>query len=795
MPFILSSQPVTLKPKVLFLSAIWGILFLAGCAVTKNIPEKDYLLINNRFRIDTKKVTAEELGGYLQQVPNKKLFGLFRTNIAFYNWGSKGKDTKFKKWLRTKVGSAPVILDTTLVSVGMKQMGIYLSNKGYFQSQLHDSIVYSRKKASVFYIIRASKPYRIRRFMYAIPDTQLASFIYRDTARCLIKKGRNYDSYLLDDERTRITNKLLDEGFFRFSNSYIAFRVDSTIGSKQMDITLEVTNPVVPSLKNFTTVMESHHKRYFIDKVYIYTDFEHIQTDTSRYDTLIRTFQNADRKGHPSTYYFLHHNRFKVKQRTIAQSIFISPGSCYNLGDLNQTYAQLASLQVFKYINIQFEESPRIPDLNSPHHDLVDARIRLANSPTQSFSITTDGTNSGGALGIQAGLGYQNRNIFRGAQLFRINFSISAQAQAVSSSSGGSNPLFNTLELGVNSSLTFPQFLIPIRPEKLPKHFKPRTTITLGYNYQHQQDYDRHISNVSFGYNWIQSEKLKHTLNPAEIALVKVFPDSAFSALLDQTTDKRLKNQYTNHLVAGLRYTLTFNNQEMTKRKDFVYIRTNFETGGNLFYAINSIFKSPRNDNGNYTLFRLPYSQYVRPDIDFRYYNLLGKNFSLVYRFYGGIGIPYGNSNSLPFEKAFYAGGANGMRGYKMYSLGPGSYHNDTLSGTYNQIGDIQLEGNIEFRFPVYRFIKGALFVDAGNIWILHDSPDLPGGVFKFKNYLNQIAIDFGVGIRLDFDFFIFRLDPAIPIRVPWYPANDRWYFNKMQLKDIVWNFGIGYPF
>ncbi len=769
--------------------------FLAGCSVTKNIPEKEHLLIKNKFKINTKKVTADELGGYLQQTPNKKLFGLFRANIGFYNWGCKGKDTKFKKWLRTKVGTAPVLLDTTLVSVALKQMGIYLRNKGYFQSQVNDSIVYNGKKATVYYIIRTTRPYTIRNFLYSIPDTQLAAYVFKDTARCLIKRGSNFDSYLMDDERTRITNNLYNEGFLRFSNNFIAFRVDSALKSKTMDITLEITNPVVPSLDMFTTVKESHHKRYFIDKIYIYSDFDHLKADTGKYDTLVRIYQSADRKQPPSTYYFLYQNPFKVKQRTIAQSIFITPGSHYNLVDVNQSYAQLSSLQVFKYINIQFEESFLPTSLRTPYTDIVDARIRLANSPSQSFSVTTDGTNSGGALGIQVGLGYQNRNIFRGAQLFRINFSISAQAQAVSSTSGGSDPLFNTIELGANASLTFPQFLIPIRPETLPKHFKPKTMITVGYNYQHQQDYDRHISNVTFGYTWVQNAKLKHVLNPAEIALVKVFPDSVFAALLEQTTDMRLKNQYTNHLVAGLRYTLTYNNQDVAIKKDFIYIRTNFETGGNLIYAFNSIFKSHKNENGNYTLFNLPYSQYVRPDLDFRYYDLLGKDFSLVYRFYGGIGIPYGNSNSLPFEKAFYAGGANGMRGFKMYSLGPGSYHNDTVSGTFNQIGDMQFEANIEYRFPVYKFIKGALFVDAGNIWILHDSPDLPGGVFKFNTFLREVALDFGLGIRLDFNFFIFRLDPAIRLRVPWYPDNDRWYFDKMQLKDIVWNFGIGYPF
>ncbi|MEI7980776.1 MAG: BamA/TamA family outer membrane protein, partial [Bacteroidota bacterium] len=510
------------------------------------------------------------------------------------------------------------------------------------------------------------------------------------------------------------------------------------------------------------------------------------------YATLLKTYQSAVRGQPPNTFYFLYRNKFKVKPRTIAQSIFISPGSNYNLLDVSQSYTQLSGLQVFKYINLQFLESPDPSPLRVPGQGILDCKVELSRSPAQSFTVTTDGTNSGGAFGIQGNFGYQNRNIFRGAQNFRINFSGSLQMQASGGSDG--SQFFNTIELGVNAALTFPQFLIPIKPETMPKNFKPKTTISVGYNFQHQIDYDRHISNMAFGYSWMQNETIKHVLNPIEISLVKVYTDAYFDSLLNSQPDQRLKNQYTDHMVAGLKYSFTFSNQKINKVKDFFYIRTNFETGGNLLYAIDKIFKIPKNDSGGYTIFGLPYSQYVRPDIDFRYYNILGNNFSFVYRFYGGIGIPYGNSSVLPFEKAFFAGGANGMRGWKMYYLGPGSYHSD-VENTFNQIGDIQLEANVEYRFPIYHWMRGALFMDAGNIWLLKEAVDLPGGKFIFPDFINQIAIDAGFGIRLDFDFFIFRLDPAIPLRVPWYPANDRWYFSKMQFKDIIWNFGIGYPF
>ncbi len=770
-------------------------LGLAGCNSTKTLTPKEYLLVENRIKVSAKGITPDDLTPYLQQLPNTKLFGLFHANIAFYNWGSSGKDSKFKKWLRTKVGSAPVVLDTAMCSSAIKQMLLYLNNKGYFNSRITDTIIFKKQKASVHYTVRTSSPYIIRRVAYSIPDTFLAAYVYKDSARCLIRPGRHYDSYKIDDERTRITTNLLNHGFFRFSNTYIVFRIDSSQNQRKLDITLEITNPLVPSLDNFGVMVEARHKQYFINNIYIYPEFDHLKYDTNTYDTLVKSYGNPVKGKPENVYYFLHKDILRVKPRTIAQATFITPHTNYNLKDVNLTYSQLAGLGVFNYINLKFIESLDQSALSDKNKGIIDCRIELARSPAHSFSVTTDGTNSGGAFGVQGNLAYQNRNIFRGAQLLRLNLNGSLQMQAGGAPDNESNVLFNTIELGTSVTLTFPQFLIPLKPERLSKSFKPRTIINVGYNYQHRSDYDRHVSNITFGYSWAQSETIRHELNPAEVTLVKVFPSESFTMWLDTLQDKRLKNQYTDHLVAGLRYSFTYNNQKIGTLKNFLYIRANFETGGNLIYAIDEVFKVPKNSSGYYTLFGLPFSQYVRPDLDFRFYNKWRKNHSMVYRFYGGIGVPYGNATVLPFEKAFFAGGANDLRGWKMYYLGPGTYHNDSASGTYGQVGDIKLTVNFEYRFPIYKMFRGALFVDAGNIWLLRNSPDLPGGQFKFDQFISQVAINAGIGLRLDFDFFIFRLDPAIPLRVPWYPSNDRWYFGKMQLKDIVWNFGIGYPF
>lgn len=557
-----------------------------------------------------------------------------------------------------------------------------------------------------------------------------------------------------------------------------------------MDVTIEIRNPVLPSLQYLGTYIESKHARYAIGKILIYPEYSLLQSDTLRYDTLIVNFKPSKHDTTNNTYYFLFKNKTRLNPRTLAQMIFIKNGNWFNLSDENQTYTHLASLQVFNYMNIKMQETL---GLDHDGRDLLDCKILLSRAPLHSLSVSTDGTNSAGAFGVQGSLNYMNKNLFKGAQIFRINLTGSAQMQ------GNIGPLItknllNTFEVGVNTSLTFPQFLIPIRPESLPKTFTPRTTIALGYDYQTRPDYNRHISDISFGYNWYQTDKIKHVLNLAEITLVKIQPDSTFEAELN-TYDKRLRNQYTNHLVAGLKYTLTYNGQNVNKVKDFFYIRSNFETGGNLLYCIDELFKVPHASSGYYTLFNLQYAQFVRPDFDLRYYHFFTHTTSLVTRFYAGIGIPYGNSTSIPFEKVFFAGGANDLRGWKMGSLGPGRYHNDTVNNSFDQTGDMQLQLNLEYRFPVYKYFHSAFFMDMGNVWLIHDSPNLPGGKFQLKYFLPDIALDIGIGIRADFDYFIIRVDPAVPLRVPDYFSNNHWYVGKLGLSDITWNFGIGYPF
>jgi len=771
-----------------------ALLVLASCSVTRKLPEGQYLLKKSTIKIDNRKILKDDLSGYIQQTPNKKFLGVFRPNIMLYQWSLKGDETKFKRWVRKAFGSPPVIADSMMAMSSARQMKLFAINKGYFHAKTAVSIKKKRRKASILYRVEAGRPYTIKHLNFSVADTHLARYFYIDTALCLIRRGNNYDAYTFDDERTRITTALKEHGFYNFSEEYISYSIDSSLNSYQVNVTLRLMNPAYLASDGSGKMIESRHKRFYLNNLYIFTDYNILLPDIIKYDTLVKTFRQSP-KSPPSTYHFLYQRRFRIKPNIIGQSIFLTNNQPVTLRDVKQSYRQLTGHPIFKYVNISLNET-RTDTSRVSTKGYLDGKIHLAKSQLQSFGVEADGTNSGGAFGVQGNLYYQNRNIFRGAQVLKLNLTGKLQMQP-SSGVGDKNVylFFNAIELGANANLTFPQFLLPIRAERVSKYFKPKTQLNLGYSYQRMEHFTRHLSNISFGYSWLQGDVITHTLNPAEILMVKIFTDSAFDAQLDNLKDTRLKNQYTNHLVAGLRYTFTFNNQNIANLRNFFYLRANLETGGNLLYGFDHLIGAPKTADGSFTLLNIRYAQYVRPEVDFRFYQLIGKNTSMVYRIYGGTGIPYGNSNVLPYEKAFSSGGANGMRGWRMRTLGPGSYANDSISLIFGTVGDIQMEANLEYRFPIYWYFKGALFVDIGNMWMMRSSTDFPGGEFKFSRFYKELGIDVGFGIRFDIGFFLFRIDPAISLHKPSLPEGERWRFSKWQLKDVVWNFGIGYPF
>lgn len=766
---------------------------ILACNPTKTLTEGQYLVNKNIIDIDNKSVSIEDVSSYIKQKPNRRILGFFRFHLGVYNYAMIGKRVSKLDSFLIGIGEPPVILDTLLTNKSVKQIKLYLNSKGYFNSVVRKEIIYRKKRAKVKYIAKTSQQYKIRNIKYFIEDKTIESMVYSDSANSLIVPGHNYDSDVLQSERERITNNLKNEGYFYFAKEFISYDVDSAFGSHQLDITMDIRNPLVKDQNNPDTLISVDHQRYTINDINIYTDFSSLDVDTSRYKTYLYLAGKRKKTSAPVPYMFLYKDTLKIKPRTITQSIFFEKGDYFKLKDVDLTYNSLMDLQVFKFANIKFNETPA-DSANKAH--TLDCKIQLTRTPIQSFSFETEATNSAGNLGVAGNFVYLNKNVFRGAEIFKFKIRGAMEIQKIFGQTSAETGIqqilpFNTVETGAEAGIDIPKFLLPVSQERFPKYFKPKTTISTGINYQKRPDYTRYIINVSYGYEWKESAKKKHILYLADVNSVKIFPTDTFLVKIASINDPKIRNSYKDHLTLALKYSFIYNAQQANKNKSFSYLRGDFETSGCMLRNINSMFHSQLVE-GSYELFNIKYSQYIRANADIRHYFIFDKINTLVVHGVAGYGLAYKNSRVLPFEKSFYAGGANSLRGWRIYSLGPGSYHDTT---GMNSTGDIDLEGNIEYRFPIYGFLKGALFSDFGNIWLNRKNVSFPGGEFKFYRFYKEFAVDCGFGARFDFSFFVLRIDAALPARDPSHPDNDRWVLKYSKLKDFRLNLGIGYPF
>lgn len=774
------------------------ILTLASCSNTKHFAKNQYLITQSRVQFTDKNpgIDVSELNGLVEQNPNKRFLGVFRFKLWAYNRSLKGKESKFNNWLENTVGERPVILDTSMAQSSCREMETYLGNVGYFNSDINYSAKYNEKskEVQISYIVSPSVPYHLKSVRYEIDDPELNRWIMLDTSRSLIKTGSIYNVYTLDKERERITYFLNNNGYYGFVKDYVFFEVDSTFGSREMELFVKVKNVSVPDPDSAGKFIEKRHYRYKVDKVVIYPDYEPSRQmfQEQGLDTL-RTEIHQIRKDQPANYYYVvYRNKLRINPKILAQMVLIEDNEPYKIKDVQQTYKRLKYLSIFRYANISFYETVPMAASDSNFKSL-ECRINLQRAPLHQYSIEAEGTNSGGDLGMGGNITYRNRNIFRNGETFQLKFRGAMEAQRTSNTENENQQeflFFNTFEWGVEAMISFPRFLIPVKLERFPKYFRPTTRISTGINFRKRSTYDRYILNFTFGYRWQESDYKTHILQPFNISSVKVFPTPEFSKELEAINDPRLKNQYTDHLITALQYSFIFNNQDIKKAKDFIYFRGNIETSGNIFHLFNNLLDSKQDSTGVYHVAGIRYAQYAKMDFDFRYYLMASHTNQVVFRAIAGIGIPYGNSDALPFEKGFYLGGANSMRAWIYRGLGPGGFVDPGTN--IDKMGEILLECNIEYRFPIYSFFKGALFYDVGNIWLLNRDDNFTDAEFKFDTFYKQIAMDAGFGFRFDFKFFIFRVDFALRLRDPAQPEGSRWVGDKA---IWFWNFGIGYPF
>jgi len=758
---------------------------LSSCRTTKNVPDNQYLLTKSQILVDNNSIDRIELKTYLKQRPNTRIFGFWRFHLGLYNLSSpKKEDDLFKR-----IGEAPVIYSPDLTARSKVEFTRYMHNKGYYQAIVTDTVVLKKnKKAEVCYKIITNSPHLIKAYQTEIRDKTLNGLSKGDSLKSLIKVNGRFDTDVLADEGKRVLNNFQNNGFFRANKSEIYFEADTAKNPRSVNLKLVVQKENIS--ENPDEVLERDHQKYTFRNFYFYTNYELQKQTASDHKTDIRESKNDTIKI--GNQYFISKGKLKYRPEMLLNVNHIGDKKYYSVRLVERTYNDLFSLRLFKLINIRFVETNQ--------HDLdgnptLDCIIQLSPSVLQSYSVSAEGTNSLGNFGVAGNLGYQHKNIFGGGELLDVVLMGATEKQKYGA--GDSITTFHSFQSGIETKITLPKFMAPLKPANFFRFATPQTLMGLSYNYQRRPDYTRTVIRASLGYQWKSSEYITHRFNFIDLNVVKMFAyDSTF---ISQIENLYIKSSYTDHTISAWNYIFTRNTQNLQKQTNYSYIRASFETAGTLLNEASKLLnRSPHlsdlQGKMTYNFLGTPFAQYFKTDFEYRKGFVIDKYNRFVIRAFSGIVVPFGNSDQVPFERKYFTGGANGIRAWPVRTLGPGSYKLGA-SEFPNEAGDIKLEANAEYRFGMIGPMEGALFVDMGNIWSLKDNR--PGAEFAFSRFYKEIAIGPGAGLRYNFSFVIIRVDMGIRLHDPSLNEASRWIEANHLLTKSNFNlaFAIGYPF
>ena len=795
------------------------LFFFSSCGISKYVPKEDYLLKKNKFEVKSEEKGTDktffnlipvkvdefekaEAATLAEQKTNSKILGI-RTEMRIYCLSNPQKDNWLNRTLR-KQGEPPVIFDYDKAELSAQKMEQYLNTKGIFNPKVtFGTIPAGKKKVKVKYTIYASKRYKIKDITYLSENEDISRELEQWKRRSILKPEAYYDQSMLSNERDNLVTYLRNRGYYAFNRDFVSFVVDTTVGNHYLNIELKVS----PQAYEDSLSNELAFSKFYLNDLHVYIGNSSADFQKQNLDTLKLTLERKSvKKENQYTFIYADEDRKPIKPRTIDQHLFFDRGDFFQLRRLEQSYIGLADLQNFKSIDISFRQT--MPPFDSLGNRRLDAFVHLLNAKRHSFSTAMEINNTPstnvdknvGNFGLEWNLTYRNKNLFNGAEIFEIKTKLAVELyrDVLDKELKTMGDYFSNFESGIDMGLEIPQFLLPYGNRLFSRDFRPKTTINTGYNYQKRSVFDRYIINAGYGYRWRNNIRNIHQLLPIEFNIVRINIESEnFQLQLDTMKDARIKYQYSSHFIMDMRYNYTYNGQISQRHRDFTYFSLSAESAGNLLYAIDKTTNSKvhESENGDkfYHKFGVPYSQYLRGTFDLKRYTAITSTSSFVARIYGGIGAPYGNAISLPYEKSFYGGGPTTIRAWRMRDLGPGNY-NLNSGNTFDKIGDISLVSNLEMRFPLAAIFEGALFVDAGNVWLLKESEEFPGGKFEWNKFYKDIAMGGGFGIRMNIYITTIRFDFAMPFRDPSREDN-RWRFDKWKWSDMVVNFGIGYPF
>lgn len=749
-------------------------LIMSACSTTKHVGDNERLL--NRMRIeinDTSDIKPAELINYVRQKPNPRTLGIAPMRLHTYSLSGKDSTKWYNRWLRN-LGEPPVIYSQHLTDASRRQLTLALINRGYMNATVDvDTVSPKAKKINVTYQVTPGTPHRIQSIHKTSADPVIGAIIAADTLESFIHPGANLDRNLLDSERARIVSKLQSMGYYSFAKEFINFRADTISGSKDVHLTMNVTG--------------NDHHQYIIQRVIFQPSYspDITPSQAAKFDTISagNIYVITDPDG----------DWDYISPKTLAEFNRITPNAPYNAREISSTYESLGRLGILRSSNIHLEPT-------GPY--TMDAIVRLTRNQQQGISVELEGTNSEGDLGAGVGVTYQHRNIFRGSELLTVKGRGSYE-----SLSGNLEGLINNhyTEAAAEVALTFPKLMAPFFSKKDKLNMLANTEFSISGNYQERPEYTRIIAAAGWRYKWNnRRNNNRHIFDLVDVNYV-FLPHSTINFLEELGAENPLlRYSYEDHFIMRMGYSVFLTNKNTSvpipgvtsPRQNLIWtFRGSAETAGNLLYAISNIIGQQKSD-GAYKIFGTAYSQYAKAEADYMVAKRLSERTTIAFHAGAGVAVPYGNSSMVPFEKRFYSGGANSVRGWGVRTLGPGRYDaRNTVSNFIHQCGDIRIDLNAELRVKLFWVLEGAAFIDAGNVWTIRSYESQPNGVFKFNSFYKELGWAYGLGLRMDFTYFILRFDlgmkaynPAMN-EEPWPLIHPNWN------RDATFHFSVGYPF
>lgn len=738
-----------------------------GCRVTKHIPVDSSVVSRAEIRIDGKTTDQSQLRMAMAQRPYHRTFGF----LPIGSWIWHNDTTTMWHRLRNRMGTAPVLYDQAKTRRSEEAMRRVMQQQGYLDAKVTHRTSVEGGKVHVTYDIRSGMARKLQRVTYDTQDSLLGMLLDSTLQQSALQPGALLDHGRLEQERQRITTLFRDNGYWDFDKENVSYVADTLKGKPEVDLTVRITG--------------RHHPWHF-RQVHFVTNYNILSQ--SGQDSLMHHFRPMEQSGYDLTY---SGEKCYLRDKVLIRNCFVLPGDHYTERAVRDTYASLSRLHVLKYINIRVEPVGEEREL--------DVFVYLTPQSTHNLQFELDGTNTAGDLGFAVALTYQQRNAFRGSETFTSRLKGSYEAL-----SGNVDKLVNNhySEYAAEMSLEFPQFLVPFLSDGIRRKSRATSLVNASFSRQSRPEYSRVVTQGGFGYKWNSPDgKSRHVWDVANLSYVYLPEQSETFKQLIANLGPISYSSYSSHFILGMDYTVYMGNNTLTtgrqqqSSRDLWSLRINPEIAGNVLSAVSHL-GDVRQEEGRYQVLSLPFEQYARFDVDWSYCHFLSDRSRLALHAAGGVAVPYGNSSVMPFEKRYYSGGANSVRGWSVRELGPGRYAGSSAAFNYfNQCGDVRLDASVELRSRLFWKLESALFVDAGNVWTIKEYESQAGGEFT-EGFVKEIASSWGLGLRMVTDFVVLRLDWGFKAYDPSSNADEAWSLpHPFRSNHNTLHFAVGYPF